>query len=145
MKIKLMLQKKLFIILFIGIICSCADKLDKNYEEPIDEGWQEVSLFLFDPAFSSNTILLNSCVKEGNIRTYEIIELVRKENIIPYIKTKSENNVNREWIRYGKVCGMTSAVKFQKKMKEIYGAKCYEMKADQADDEGCRMMYHRSC
>lgn len=57
--------------------------------------WEAISPILFDATFASETIILNSCMQEKNVRSYDIL-YIEKDTEIPLMKTRSEDGNQQE-------------------------------------------------
>ncbi len=148
------IKKSCFLIISLWFLGACNnDFVDNDSINRDDQQWEIISPILFDATFASETIILNSCMKEKNVRSYDIL-YIEEDSEIPLMKTRSEDggstggstgsSNSKPWIKYGEVCGLISAKKFNDEMQKKYKDQCYEMRAEPMEN-GCRMMYHRAC
>lgn len=142
----LYLVSNIIIVVFLSLFLSCTNNEDNvlALEEIENQSWSDISTKLFEKDFNNKIIFITYRGEGEQDPLYNIVSMKLVVDSQVRLKTRSEAG-DSKWIAYGKVCGVSSAMKFQKKMKEIYGDKCYEMKADVPDADGCRTMYHRAC
>ena len=113
------IKKSCFLIISLWLLGACNnDFVDNDSINRDDQQWEIISPILFDATFASETIILNSCMNEKNVRSYDIL-YIEEDYEIPLMKTRSEDggstggstgsSNSKPWIKYGEVCNIWSA------------------------------------
>ena len=138
----------LLVVMLISLVSCQKDEFESSEQEEITGTNPEVDLLmaiLFDEA-NAEAIITSSYFPDGT--SVVRVEQMSSEPQLPMTKSYSEDNTN-EWIYWGVVSGVGSAIKFNKDMQKTYGDNVYEMRAvpeigPDGRPTGHKIMYHRA-